>query len=149
LPSQLQSFRVLSQELYKRLHTLETSVKKELAKREVSAERKKKRRLILSPFFIALSAILAFVGIWQFSGYMTEALLIIALSIQAAFWSAYILFLNSFKTVGRYPTPDFRQAHFYTLAFTESLYEFMATANLLTPPEQKTNQTNDQTRPKK
>ena len=149
LPSQLQSFRVLSQELYKRLHTLERSVKKERAKREASAERKKKRRLGFSPFFIAFSAILAFVGIWKFSGYMTDTLLIIALSIQAAFWSAHILFLNSLKAVDRYPTVDFRQAHFYALAFTESLYEFMATANLLTPSEQKTIQTHDQTRPQK
>jgi hypothetical protein len=145
LPSQLQSFRVLSKELYKRLHILERSVRKERAKREASAERKKKRRLSLSPIFIAFSAILAFVGIWQFSGYMTDALLIISLSIQAAFWSAYILFSNSLKTVDRYPTVDFRQAHFYTLAFAESLYEFMATANLLTPSEQKTIQMHDQT----
>jgi hypothetical protein len=145
LPLQLQSFRVLSQELYKRLHILERSVKKELAKREAAAERKKKRRLSLSPFSIAFSAILAFVGIWHFSGYMTDALLIIALSIQAAFWSVYISFLNSLKTVDRYPTVDFRQAHFYTLAFAESLYEFMANSNLLMPSEQKTIQTHYQT----
>jgi putative peptide zinc metalloprotease protein len=149
LPSQLQSFRVLSQELYKRLQTFERQVRKERAKREASVERKKKRRRNLSLFFIALSTILAFVGIWQFSGYMAEMFIIIALSIQVAFWSAHILFLNSLKTVSRYPTPNFRQAHFYTLAFTESLYEFMATVNLLTPSEQKTIQMNDQTRLKK
>jgi hypothetical protein len=149
LPSQLQSFKVLSQELYKRLQTLQRSVKKESAKREALSERKNKRRLAVSPFFIALSVILAFVGLWKFSGYMTDTLLLIALSIQAAFWSVHILYLNSLKAVDRQPTLAFRQAHFYTLAFTESLYEFMATANFLMQPEQKTTQMHDQTRPRK
>jgi len=135
LPSQFESFRVLSHELYAQIKKIGKTVEKELSERKPLIAKKKRRRLAVSPFFIVMSAILAFVGLWMFTDYMTILFLASALLLQLSYWTAYLLSSRSFDTVSRYPSPTFREIHLFTFAFTESLYQFMATANLLTPIE--------------
>jgi hypothetical protein len=135
LPSQLESFRVLSHDLYGRIKKIGKSVNRELSDRKSLIAKKKRGRLAVSPIFIALSAILAFVGLRMFTDYITILFLVSALLLQFFYWTAYLLFSRSFNTVIRYPSPTFREVHLFTFAFTESLYQFMATANLLTPIE--------------
>lgn len=136
LPSQLENFKALSQQLYGDIQKIGKAVKRELDKRETLTAKKRRMRLLVSPLFIALSTVLAFLGLWTFTGYVTIAFLVSALLLQVAYWATYLLFSRSFTTVGRYPSLAFRQAHFFTLAFTESLYEFIATANFLSLQEQ-------------
>jgi hypothetical protein len=145
LPTQLWAFSVLSQTLFKSLQGFEKSVKKEFEKRKVSIQKKKRKRLALFPIFIALSVVLALLGIWGFSGYAATALVIIASLIQVSFWTTYLSFTKSLGDISRYPTLAFRQAHFFTFALTESLYEFMATSDFLTPVEQDTTRTKEKT----
>jgi putative peptide zinc metalloprotease protein len=136
LPSQLENFKALSQQLYGDIQKIGKAVKRELDKRKTLTAKKRRVRLLISPLFIALSAVLAFLGLWTFTGYVTIAFLVSALLLQVSYWATYLLFSRSFTSVGRYPSLAFRQTHFFTLAFTESLYEFMATANFLTLQEQ-------------
>ena len=135
LPSQFESFRTLSKELYVQIKKIGKTVKRELSERKPLIAKKKRKGLALSPFFMALSAILAFVGLRMFADYMTILFLGSALLLQFSYWIAYLLFSRSFNTVTRYPSTTFREVHLFTSAFTESLYQFMATANLLTPIE--------------
>jgi putative peptide zinc metalloprotease protein len=134
LPSQFESFGVFSHELYARVKKIEKTVKNELDKRKQVIMNKKRRTLALSPFFIALSAVLVSVGLMMFAGYVSVMFLASAMLLQFSYWIAYLLFSRSLNTVSRYPSLAFRQVHFFAFAFTESLYEFM-TANVLTPIE--------------
>jgi len=135
LPSQFESFKVLSQELYARVKRIEKMVERELDGRKPQIAKKKRRMLAFSPFFIVLSAILAFLGLQILTGYMTMMFLVGTAVLQVSYWTAYLLLSRSFSTVGRYPSLAFRQVHFFTFAFTKSLYEFMAIANVLAPIE--------------
>ena len=135
LPSQLESFRILSRELYQRTKKIGKSVERELSDRQPLIAKKKRRRLAVFPIFIALSAILAFMSLRMFTDYVTILFLAIALLLQFSYWSAYLSFSRSFNTVARYTSPTFREVNLFTFAFTQSLYQFMATANLLTPIE--------------
>jgi len=134
LPSQFENFITLTQGIYTRIKRIRKTVEKELDKRKPVIAKKKRRRLIVLPFFLALSAILAFVGFEMFTGYMTMLFLSSAMLLQFFYWIAFLLFSRSLNTVGKYPSFAFRQVHFFTLAFTEPLYKFMA-ANVLTPME--------------
>jgi putative peptide zinc metalloprotease protein len=134
LPSQFESFGVFSHDLYTRIKKIEKSVNKELDNRKPVIVKKKRRSLALSPFFIVLSAVLASVGLTMFIDYMAILFLVSALLLQFSYWVAYLLFSRSLNTVSRYPSLAFRQVHFFTFAFTESLYKFM-TANVVTPME--------------
>jgi hypothetical protein len=133
LPSQLQTFRTLSQDLFEGIEKVRKNAQKELAARKAAITKKKKRRLAFYPAFAGMSVVLGILGFWMFTDYMTIALLAASLLVQLSYWIAYLTFSRSFNRVSRYPSLAFRQAHFFAFAFTESLYEFMATANLLTP----------------
>jgi len=135
LPSQFEGFRALSQGLFREIKKTERLVKKELDERKTLAAKKKRRRLALAPFFIVLSVVLGFLGYLIFTGYVTVVFLAGALLLQLSFWAAHLQFLRSFNTVDRYPSLAFRQIHFFTLAFTESLYKLTTTANVLAPME--------------
>jgi len=135
LPSQFDSFKALSQELYAGVKKIERIVKRELGRREPLIEKKKRRALAVSPFFIVLSAVLTFLGLQMFTGYVAIMFLVGALVLQLSYWTAYLWLSRSVDTVGRYPSLAFRQVHFFTFAFAQSLYTFMTTANVLAPIE--------------
>jgi hypothetical protein len=135
LPSQLESFRILSRELYQRIRKIGKSVEKELGDRQPLIAKKKRKRLVIFPIFTVLSVILVFMGLQMFTDYVTVLFLATALLLQFSYWIAYLSFSRSFNTVARYTSPTFREAHLFTFAFTESLYEFMAAANILAPIE--------------
>ncbi len=135
LSSQFESFETLYEELFKHVREIRKTVKEELNKRKPGIVRKIHKRLVVAPLFVALSVILALAGLWMFTDYMRIAFLAGALLLQCFYWTAYLLSSRSFKTVGRYPTPAFRQIHFFTFAFTEALYKFMTAVNILNPTD--------------
>jgi len=135
LPSQFQSFKALFQELFSRVEKIEKIIERETDKRKPLIAKKKRKTLAVSPFFIVLSVILVFLGFQMFTGYVTIVFLVSALMLQLSYWTVYLFLSRSFNMVGRYPSLAFRQVHFFTLALTQSLYMFMATANVLAPME--------------
>lgn len=135
LPIQCENFGALSKELYSRTKKIGTIAQKELEKRKDSILRKKRRILILSLPFSAVSVILASIGSQMFTGTMLGLFVLGAILTQAFYWASYLLYARSFGAVGRFPSLNFRQAHFFTFAFTESLYKFTVATNVLTPIE--------------
>jgi hypothetical protein len=134
LPSQLDNFNLLSREAYSRIKKVRKIVEKEREKRKPFVAKKKRRSLLISPVFVILSLILAYVGIQVFSDYLSILFILSAVLVQLLYWTGQLLHLRSFDSVGRFPSFAFRQAHFFTFAFTESLYKFMS-ANVLAPVE--------------
>lgn len=133
LPVQFESFRTLSKEIYTKIKRIDKTVKKEIEKRKPKKEKEKRARLAFSPFFLALSAILAFLGLWMLSGYFTIMFLASSALLQLLYWVSYFLLLRSLDTIGKYPSLAFRQIHFFAFAFTESIYALISSANVLTP----------------
>ena len=133
LPSQAESFGILCKELFAEINKTGKIVKRELGKRKSPVASRIRRRLSLAPFFIVLSAFLAFLGLLMFAGYVTLILLACALLLQLSYWTAYFSLSRSYKTIDRYPSLAFRQVHFYTFSLAKSLYTFMTSVKVLSP----------------
>jgi hypothetical protein len=133
LPSQFESMKILFKENYAKIKEIEKLVKKEQAKRKTTRHKKRQKRLALYPFLAALSIVLGLTGFYLFTGYATVVLITSAVLVNLLYWTLYALFLRSSNAPRRYPSFAFRQIHFFTLAFTQSLYKFSTTANVLTP----------------
>lgn len=133
IPSQLKNMKILLVESYAKIKKTERLVEKEQDRRKTTRDKKRRKRLALYPFFAAISIVLGFMGLYMFTGYTTLVLLTGAALISLLYWIAYALFWKSFNAPRRFPSFAFRQIHFFALSFTQSLYKFSATANVLSP----------------
>jgi len=133
LPKRFETFRSEFQRLSTEVKKIERMTGTECKKREPLIAKKKRRMLLIYPFAMAISAVLAFVGFTIDSGFASISFMTAAILLNAVYWLIYYLRWKSFYTIRRYPSPAFSRVQLFLLAFAQATHKFLATSDVLTP----------------
>jgi uncharacterized membrane protein len=137
LPHGFKRFRRLYTESCNKLRRIHDQVLKEREKRKAAFLRRRRKMLIAFPFAVALSLVFGLASaLWRPSpSYIAFSTLALAVLVQFLYWTLYFTLNKSFKTVGRYSSPEFDRVHLFTLALTETVHKFVANIDVLNPSE--------------
>jgi uncharacterized membrane protein len=131
LPSRMKDFRKRWKNVCKESERIQKHVEKEYENRKAEMNQKKRAMLNIYPVTIICSILLASIGIIAPSLTLRIGFLSIALVIQAFYWMAYYRRWQSFHTVSKYPSETFSRIHLLLLAWTEAIYAYATTGDIL------------------
>jgi len=136
LPRRLKNFRESFQKLCMKVKKIRNQVEKEHKERKVTFSNKRTKMIrIYLPMIVALSVILALIGIQPSMESMKILFLSAALFPQLGYWTIYLLSLRAFNKLSHYSSSTFDQIHVFIFALTQTFYNFVATGDILTPTE--------------
>jgi hypothetical protein len=133
LPSRIKDFRKGWEATCKELQRIRTHVEDEYEKRKAETHQKKRKMLKTYPFIIAISVLLGFFSFLPPFAMLWIPLFSIALVAQVLYWLVFYRTWRSFQTVSKYPSEAFRRIHLLILAWTEAIYGYVTTGDILTP----------------
>jgi hypothetical protein len=133
LPGRIKDFRKGWKDVYKEVDRIRKHVEDELEKRKTETDEKKHKMLKVYPTVMAISVLLAAFGFLPPFATLWIPMLSIALIAQALYWLTFYRVRRSFRRVSKYPSEAFGRIHLLTLAWTEAIYGYVTTADILAP----------------
>jgi len=133
LPSRIKDFRKGCKAVCKEVDRIRKHVEDELGKRKAETDQKKHKMLKVYPAIIAISVLLAAFGFLLPLATLWIPMLSIALIAQALYWFTFYRMWRSFRRVSKYPSEAFDRIHLLTLAWTEAIYGYVTTGDILAP----------------
>jgi hypothetical protein len=133
LPSRIKDFRKEWKTVCKEAERIRKHVKDQLEKRKAETDQKKHKTLKVYPAITAISVLLAAFGLLPPFATLRIPMLSIALIIQVLYWLTVYSTWRSFRTVPKYPCEAFSRIHLLTLAWTEAVYGYVTTGDILAP----------------
>jgi uncharacterized membrane protein len=132
LSSRIKDFRRGWKAACTELERIRKHVENEYEKRKDEAHQKKRKMLKTYPAAIAISVVLAFLGFLVSFATLRIPLFSIALATQILYWFLFHRTLQSFQRVSKYPSEVFRRIHLLILGWTEAIYGYVTTEDILT-----------------
>lgn len=133
LPSRIKDFRKEWKAVCKEVDRIRKHVEDQLEKRKAETDQKKRKMLKVYPAIIAFSVLLAAFGLLPPFAALWVPMLSIALIAQALYWLTFYHMRRSFFRVSKYPSEAFGRIHLLILAWTEAVYEYVITGDILAP----------------
>jgi hypothetical protein len=134
LPNRMKDFRNAWKKLGKELERIREHVGNEHEKRKNEISQKKHSMLRVYPAVLAVSAVLVALGLLLPLGIYWVPTVSIALVIQMFYWVTFYRALMSLRRVSKYPSEAFSRIHLLLLAWTEAIYGYVTTGDILAPP---------------
>jgi len=133
IPRRLGKFTEEFQMIMASIGELAERMQKEHKERERRAKKKRIRVLHLYPLVTVLSALLVLIGIFVGNEMLDVSFLVTAAFLHAMYWVSYWSRWRSSQRAGRYSSPSFMSTQFFSLAFAEAIYKFIATYSVIAP----------------
>jgi hypothetical protein len=133
LPSRIKDFRNGWKGVCKEVDRIRKHVEDELEKRKAEIDQKKHEMLKVCPTVMAISVLLASFSFLPPFAVLWIPMLSIALIAQALYWITFYRIWRSFHRVSKCPTEAFSRIHLLTLAWTEAIYAYITTGDILAP----------------
>jgi hypothetical protein len=131
LPGRIKDFRREWKDVCKEVDRIRKHVEDEFEKRKAETNQKKHKMLKVYPAIMAISVLLAAFGFLPPFATLWIPMLSIALIAQALYWLTFYRLWRSFRTVSKYPSEAFGRIHLLTLAWTEAIYGYVTTGDIL------------------
>jgi hypothetical protein len=133
LPGRIKDFRKGWKAACKELERIRRHVDDEYEKRKAETHQKKHKMLKIYPIIIAISVLLGFFSFLPPFTTLLIPLFSIVLVTQVLYWLVFYRMWRSFQRVSKYPSEAFRRIHLLILAWTEAIYGYVTTGDILTP----------------
>jgi hypothetical protein len=133
LPGKIKDFRKEWNAVCKEVDRIRKYVDGQLEKRKAETDQKRHNMLKGYPVIMAISVLLAAFGFMPPLATLWIPMLSIAFVLQALYWLAFYRMWRSFRTVSKYPTEAFSRIHLLTLAWTEAIYAYVTTGDIVAP----------------
>jgi len=137
LPRRLRKFREEFQRIIASIGELTTKVQDEYRKRKRTTRKKKRKILYTYPIFTLLSIAFFSAALHIGSELLAIPFLTVAVLLQVIYWIVYYTIWRRFHRVGRYPSRSFINIQLFALAFTQVIYRFIATYDVIIPTKKK------------
>lgn len=134
LPGRIKNFRSEWKTACRKLERIRKHLEDEYEKRKAEIRRKKHKMLEVYPVIITLSVLLFIFSYLPPFGMLWIPMLSIALVIQVFYWIAYYRMRKSFCRISKCPSEAFSRTHLLLLAWTEAIYGYVITGDILTLP---------------
>jgi ABC-type multidrug transport system fused ATPase/permease subunit len=135
LPGRIKDFRKEWKVVCKEVDRIRKHVDDELENRKAETDQKKHNMLKVYPAIIAISVLFGAFGFLPLFATLWIPMLSIALIAQALYWLTFYRTWSSFHRVSKYPSQAFGRIHLLTLAWTEAIYKYVTTGNILASSE--------------
>jgi hypothetical protein len=133
LPGRIKDFRKEWNVVCKEVDRIRKHVEDQLQKRKAETEQKKHKMLKVYPAVMVISILLAASGFLPPFSTLWIPMLSIALIVQVIYWLTLYRMWRSFHRVSKYPTEAFKRIHLLILAWTEAIYAYLTTDDILVP----------------
>jgi hypothetical protein len=133
LPGRFKDFRKEWKAVCKEVDRIRKHVEDEVKKRKAETDQKKHKMLKVYPAIMTVSVLLAAFGFLPPFATLWIPMLSIALIAQALYWLTFYRLWRSFRRVSKYPSEAFSRIHLLVLAWTEAIYGYVTTGDILAP----------------
>jgi hypothetical protein len=133
LPGRIRDFGKEWKITCKEVDRIKKHVDDQLEKKKAKTDQEKNKMLKGYPVIMAVSVLLAAFGFLPPLATLWIPMLLVALVVQALYWLAFYRMWRSFRTVSKYPTEAFSRIHMLTLAWTEAIYAYVTTGDIVAP----------------
>ncbi len=137
LPRRLKKFRKEFQRIASSIGAIIVRVQEESRKREQAVKKKSRRNLYAYPIVAILSAVLVLAGFYDRTMLLMISFTIVAALLQVSYWAVFYSRWKRFHRAGQYPSQPFTKVQLFTLAFTQAIYRFIATYDVIIPTKER------------
>lgn len=134
IPSRIRYFRKEWKEVRGKLEEIRKRTEDEYGKRKAEIGWKKRRAFKILPVTTVISVLLATLSFLPPLATFWIPMLSTAVGLQVVCWAAFYHMLTSFHRVTKYPTEAFSSLHLLLLAWTEAIYGYAMTGDILALP---------------
>lgn len=131
LPKRVKKFKEEYQRIAASIGEVATNVQKECRKRGRTAAKKLRATLYLYPIVAIFSAMLILAGLYVGTELLLIPFFTTAALLQVAYWGVYYSRWKRIHRTGRYASRSFINMQLYVLAFTQAVYRFISTYDLV------------------
>ena len=131
LPSRIRYFRKEWKAVGEKLERIRKHVEYEYEKRKTETGQKRKNAFKIYPVITMISVLVAALGFLSYLATFWIPMLSIALGLQGFYWLEFHHMLTSFHRVTKYPSEAFSCIHLLLLAWTEAIYGYVTTGDIL------------------
>jgi hypothetical protein len=133
LPNRIKDFQKEWKVVCKEVDRIRKHVDDELEKRKAETNQKKHKMLKVYPAIMAISVLLGVLGFLPPFATLWVLMLPIALVAQALYWLTFYRMRRSFRKASKYSSEAFGRIHLLTLAWTEAIYAYVTSGDILAP----------------
>jgi hypothetical protein len=133
LPGRIKDFQKGWKALCKELERIRSHVNEEYEKRKAEIGQKRRKILRIYPAIMIISVLLVAFSFLPSFAMFWIAMLSIASLLQVFYWVTFYRIRRSLSGVSKYPSEAFSRIHLLLLAWTEAIYGYITTGDILTP----------------